>query len=210
MGDLTSDQIQVFHFKPFRRELDSVSGRGVGQRTNVSSVKLKRSKAPERRGPQVKRHIEQPRRVVREYLPCADGSIDVVINVESSQSYPDIRAFYCEVLRVLAPDGYFLYSDVLPLQQMAQWIGLLSTIGFELESDRDVTSNVLLSCDDVARRRASVYDRNGDATSTGNFLGAPGSPVYQEMKNGRWTYRILRLRKRLGNRESGPPQKNRF
>jgi hypothetical protein len=28
-----------------------------------------------------------------------------------------------------------------------------------------------------------------------NFLGTPGSHVYEEMKSGRWTYRIMRLRK---------------
>lgn len=136
-----------------------------------------------------------------ERLPFADNSIDVVINVESSQSYPDIRAFYCEVFRVLRPGGHFLYSDVLPLPQMAQWIGLLSAVGFQLERDRDVTSNVLLSCDDVARRRVGAYSRNGDAALMANFLGAPGSQVYEEMKNGRWSYRILKLQKSVGDLE---------
>jgi hypothetical protein len=28
-----------------------------------------------------------------------------------------------------------------------------------------------------------------------NFLGAPGSHVYEEMKAGRWSYRIMHLRK---------------
>ena len=28
-----------------------------------------------------------------------------------------------------------------------------------------------------------------------NFLGTPGSHVDEEMKSGRWTYRIMRLRK---------------
>jgi len=41
-----------------------------------------------------------------ERLPFPDDSFDVVINIESSSTYPDIRAFYQQVFRVLAPGGY--------------------------------------------------------------------------------------------------------
>ena len=132
-----------------------------------------------------------------ERLPFPDQAVDIVTNIESSQSYPDIRAFYREVYRVLSPSGHFLYTDVRPVRQMAEWCGLLETIGFRIESDRDITSNVLLSCDDVARQRRQAYGAAGDDELIGTFLGAPGSPVYQEMRNGNWSYRILKLRKLL-------------
>lgn len=130
-----------------------------------------------------------------ENLPLPDASVDVAINIESSSSYPNVRNFYREVHRVLAPDGDFLYTDVLPVQRASDWTGLLQATGFRVDSDRDITPNVLRSCDEVARHRMHAYHASADAAVMNNFLGAPGSHVYEEMKSGRWTYRIMRLRK---------------
>ncbi len=130
-----------------------------------------------------------------EHLPLPDASVDVAINIESSQSYPNVRNFYREVYRVLAPGGHFLYTDVLPVQRAADWTGLLQATGLRVESDRDITPNVLRSCDEVARYRLRAYHDSAGAAVMNNFLGTPGSHVYEEMKSGRWTYRIMRLRK---------------
>jgi phthiocerol/phenolphthiocerol synthesis type-I polyketide synthase E len=130
-----------------------------------------------------------------ENLPLPDASVDVAINIESSQSYPNVRNFYREVHRVLAPEGDFLYTDVLPVQRVSDWIGLLQATGLHLDSDRDITPNVLRSCDEVARQRRHAYQTSAGAAVMNNFLGTPGSHVYEEMKGGRWTYRIMRLRK---------------
>lgn len=131
-----------------------------------------------------------------ENLPFPDASFDVVTNIESSQSYPDIAAFYSGVFRVLSPGGHFLYTDVLPVAQMSEWLGLLRVTGFVVERDRDITGNVLLSCDELARNRMQAFTGENDQSLMRNFLGAPGSEVYEEMKARRWTYRIFKLRKR--------------
>ncbi len=130
-----------------------------------------------------------------ENLPFSDASFDVVTNIESSQSYPNIGAFYSSVFRVLSPGGYFLYSDVVPVQQWNYWLGLLRTTGFVVEKDRDITGNVLLSCDELARNRMQAFATENDPSLMQNFLGAPGSEVYEEMRAQRWSYRILKLRK---------------
>jgi len=130
-----------------------------------------------------------------ESLPFPFGSVDVVMNIESSQSYPNIRTFYSEVHRVLEKDGDFLYADVLPVQRASDWIGLLQATGFRVEADRDITRNVLCSCDEIARQRVHAYRSSANAAVMNNFLGTPGSHVYEEMKAGRWTYRIMHLRK---------------
>jgi len=130
-----------------------------------------------------------------ENLPFRTASMDVVINVESSSSYPSLRAFYREVFRVLASGGHFLYSDVLPTRQMSESAEFLKSIGFEMLRDRDITTNVLLSCDEVARNRMQAYQRLGQDGVLSNFLGAPGSHVYEEMKSGFRSYRILHLLK---------------
>lgn len=131
-----------------------------------------------------------------ENLPFADGSFDIVTNLESSHSYPHIHRFYSEVARVLAPGGHFLYTDTLGVQQMASCIAYLQHIGFDVERDRDITNNVLRSCDEVASTRVQAFDSGNDSQLMGNFLATPGSNVYEEMQSGRWTYRILKLRKR--------------
>jgi len=130
-----------------------------------------------------------------ESLPFLNASMDAVINIESSSSYPHIRAFYSEVHRVLVAGGYFLYADVLPVRQMSECKALLRVIGFEVIDDRDITPNVLRSCDEVARNRMQAYHPDGRVGVLSGFLGAPGSTVYEDMKNGIRTYRILRLQK---------------
>jgi phthiocerol/phenolphthiocerol synthesis type-I polyketide synthase E len=130
-----------------------------------------------------------------EHLPLADGAVDIVTSLESSHSYPNINRFYSEVYRVLSPGGYFLYTDTLAVQQMISCIGYLQHIGFELERDRDITPNVLLSCDEIAGTRVAAFDSRNDQNLMQNFLATPGSQVYNEMQSGHWTYRILKLRK---------------
>ena len=78
---------------------------------------------------------------------------------------------------------------------MADNLRLLQRLGFVLERDTDVTPNVLLSCDEIARTRVQAFDASNDSTLMQNFLATPESQVYAEMKSGRWKYRILRLMK---------------
>jgi len=132
-----------------------------------------------------------------ENLPFADGSFDVVTNVESSHSYPSIHKFYSEVARVLVPGGYFLYTDVLPTDQWREGLNYLSEAGLMLEHDRNITANVLLSLDQVARRYLKAYEPNNDPKVMEDFLATPGSLVYEGMRTGEWTYRLVRFRASL-------------
>jgi phthiocerol/phenolphthiocerol synthesis type-I polyketide synthase E len=130
-----------------------------------------------------------------ENLPFAAAAFDVVTNVESSHSYPSIHRFYAEVARVLSPGGHFLYTDALSAQQVTTSLAYLDHLGLELMEDRDITRNVLRSCDEVAATRVQAFDERNDQNLMRNFLATPGSQVYEEMRSGRWTYRIFKLRK---------------
>ncbi len=130
-----------------------------------------------------------------ENLPFPDESFDVVTNVESSHSYPNVHRFYAEVHRVLGPGGYFLYTDALSLQQITTALAHLDRLGFALEVNRNITANVLLSCNEVAATRVEAFDQRNDPELMQNFLATPGSQVYDEMCSGRWEYRIYRFRK---------------
>ncbi|HSF31101.1 MAG TPA: methyltransferase domain-containing protein [Candidatus Tectomicrobia bacterium] len=130
-----------------------------------------------------------------EHLPFAKDSFDAVINVESSHTYPNIRSFYNEVWRVLAPGGYFLYTDVHPVAKWLECVAYLQLLGFLVEREVDITSNVLLSCDEIARTRVQAFSAANDPDLMKNFLAVPGSEVYDSMQQRLWTYNILKLRK---------------
>ena len=128
-----------------------------------------------------------------EHLPFEDDSFEVVMNMESSHTYPNLRAFFAEVRRVLAQGGIFLYTDLLPVQRWAEIRVLLASLGLSAESERDITANVLRSCDDVASNRTQAFGGSSDMID--NFLAVPGSAVYEQMHSGAWEYRILRSRR---------------
>jgi len=128
-----------------------------------------------------------------EQLPFRDGAFDVVLNVESSHSYPDIVSFYTEVKRVLAPGGHFLYTDVFAPERFGAHEGELRRLGFALEQERDITRNVLLSCREMAGSRSRAFADMAEQAVIGDFLSTPDSTVFQEMQSGRAVYRILKM-----------------
>jgi acyl transferase domain-containing protein/SAM-dependent methyltransferase len=128
-----------------------------------------------------------------EHLPFDDGSFEVITNIESSHTYPNLRAFFAEVRRVLISGGGFLYADLLPVQRWAEVQVLLTSLGFTITHERNITPNVLASCDEVAATRAQAF---GEANPMiDNFLAIPGSAVYEQMRSGAWEYRIVRARR---------------
>lgn len=128
-----------------------------------------------------------------ENMPFKDKTFDFVTNVESSHTYPNLRAFYSEVSRVIKKKGKFLYTDLLPVERWAEVRALLPPLGFRIMNERDITANVLASCDDVAATRAQAF--GGHDAMIDNFLAVPGSAVYEQMNSGAWQYRILRAEK---------------
>jgi SAM-dependent methyltransferase len=133
-----------------------------------------------------------------ERLPFMPATFDVITNVESSNHYPNVFSFYAEVFRVLRPGGYLLYTDLFSAAYEQHNLRFLRDLGLVVEHDRDITSNVLLSCDETADRYLRTYagyDAELDNEFVKNFLAAPGSQAYNELKDGRLTYRIFRLRK---------------
>ena len=122
-------------------------------------------------------------------------SFDVVTNVESSHSYPDIEAFYREMFRLLKPGGHFLYTDLLDVGIFDSNRAFLQSVGLQMEHERDITRNVLLSCDETARVHQGAFRPDNDRLIADNFLGVPGSRVYESMRTGSSAYRIYRFRK---------------
>ena len=130
-----------------------------------------------------------------EKLPFKNNSFDVIINIESSHSYADIVAFYREVSRVLRAGGYFLYTDLFPSESLDVCLKSLQKNGFSVERHQDITNNVLLSCDAVGKTHFKAFTRDNDPELMNNFLGVPGSKIYNDMKDGKATYQLFKLKR---------------
>ena len=90
-------------------------------------------------------------------LQFDDASFDAVINVESSNCYPDIEGFFKEVRRVLRPNGYFLYADLRHESELDLWRSQLTGTGLELVIEEDITANVMHALDlDNERKRKLI------------------------------------------------------
>lgn len=130
-----------------------------------------------------------------EKLPFASNSFDIVTNIESSHNYPDVFEFYREVSRVLRPNGYFLYTDLFFIGHLDIYLKFLQDNGFIVERYQDITTNVLLSCDELGKTHFNTFSRDNEAGFMDNFLGIPGSKLYNDMKDGKTTYRLFKLKK---------------
>lgn len=128
-------------------------------------------------------------------LPLPSSCFDVVTNIESAADYPDVARFYAEVSRVLRPEGCFLYADVIPRPRVAEQRRQLVDLGFQIENDRDITSNVLLSCDEAASVHRAAVGAGHDDEVLGNFLAMPGSSAYERMRCGELVYLIYKARR---------------
>ncbi|WP_342548314.1 class I SAM-dependent methyltransferase [Paenibacillus sp. FSL P2-0089] len=137
-----------------------------------------------------------------ENIPFADESFDVVLNIESAHAYPNRSRFYEEVYRIMRAGGVFLYTELMPGDQVAQNVRLLEEAGLSVIRNQDVTANVLLSCDENAKQRTGaqgIAGNVGAGTNIGDindFIALPGSKKYEEMKAGTRQYRMMNLVKR--------------
>src|SRR6185436_18003498 len=76
-----------------------------------------------------------------EALHFPDESYDIIINVESSLYYPNVENFFQHVVRLLKPNGYFLYADMRYLDEVENWRKQLSNTGLVVLSEEDITHN---------------------------------------------------------------------
>lgn len=124
-------------------------------------------------------------------LPLGNNSCDVVINVESSHRYPDMKLFLREVYRILRPDGYFLFTDFrydfeIPFLQKE-----LQSSGMSLLKEEFITQQVVaaLELDDERKRKLvkKLTPRFLHKTAL-NFAGTIGSETYKQFVSRKYVY----------------------
>lgn len=131
-------------------------------------------------------------------LPFADGSLDVVLNVEASHCYPDFPGFLAEVARVLRPGGHFLYADFRFQEDFLTWEAALGGVPLQQIQTRVINQEVLRGMDKNAERsRALIVERLPTFLhSLGtDFAGIPGSRIYEALQTGAMSYRSWCFRK---------------
>lgn len=187
-----------------KRVLEVGSGRGGGSRyiaryyAPQSVVGLDYSSETVRRA----RHINGDTPSVTfetgdaEKLPFADGSFDVVVNIESSHCYGNVAAFSAEVSRVLAPGGYFTFADMRSKSQLPELDQQLSATGLKMVEERNLSKGVVAALDAAESRKR---ERIGRAFLLRRFIsefaGAQGSVLYKGLSKGSIVYVARRYRK---------------
>ncbi|WP_329110186.1 class I SAM-dependent methyltransferase [Micromonospora sp. NBC_01699] len=87
-----------------------------------------------------------------EELPIEDGSVDILVNIESSHTYPDLERFLREAERVLRPGGILTHIDVFTRQRFRTMRRITEEIhGLKWIADHDISAEVRAA---VRRRMA--------------------------------------------------------
>lgn len=76
-------------------------------------------------------------------LPFDDHTFDVIVNVESSHTYVSMETFLKEVMRVLRPEGYFLFTDIRPTPAVETLRRQLHDADLSLMKETNISQNVV-------------------------------------------------------------------
>lgn len=135
-----------------------------------------------------------------EKLPFADGSVDIVVNIESSHCYADVPAFAREVARVLAPGGWFTFADMRSHAKVDELDRQLAAPGLELAARRDLSGGVVAALNAAEDRKRARIDRSRLMRRfMTEFSGAKGSILYRGLADGSVSYVARRYRKMASN-----------
>jgi SAM-dependent methyltransferase len=134
-------------------------------------------------------------------LPFADGSFDVVVDVEASNQFRDGAALFREVRRVLRPGGAFLFADSRMARMVARVEAALEGAGLQGKL-HDITEHVRRACEEDTPRRLRLLRaavpwpyRVLFASRMKSYAAVTGSRMYEKFRTHRRKYFMGCLRK---------------
>ena len=133
-----------------------------------------------------------------EHLPLEDGSVDTVVNVESSRCYRDKDRFFAEVNRVLKPEGTLLFADMREPREVELLEEHIRSNGFEITEKEDITAGVVRALDEDHNRRIEVMTRLTPwflRRAVPDFAGVVDSRRYTSFAEGSMLYLRYRAEK---------------
>lgn len=134
-----------------------------------------------------------------ESLPFDDETFHAIVNIESSYGYGNMERFLQEVLRVLRPNGYFLFADYRPGGQVDRLRQQFLSAGFIVLKEVRITDNVVKALELDCERKVKLIQQKAPQilhTSLLHFAANPGSEVYEALRTGATDYRSFVLHKR--------------
>lgn len=134
-----------------------------------------------------------------EKIPLEDNSHDVVVNVESARCYSNLETFFNEVHRVLTPEGYFLFADMIEKNEVEGIREKLKRCGFIIQSEKDITSNVSRGLELDHQRREELIHRKIPGFLQKHFkvfAGTKGTTRFDSFSNGKFDYRSFVITKK--------------
>ncbi len=135
-------------------------------------------------------------------LPFADGSFDVIINVEASHCYPDFPGFVGEVARVLTSGGRFCHADLRYRNGVDEWVEALANHPkLRLDEMRLINPEVIRGMELNTPRYVAMVKSALPGFLHGlalDFAGVNGSRLHRDALSGEMSYRSFRLTKRQG------------
>lgn len=122
-------------------------------------------------------------------LPFSNSSFDLVVNIESSHSYSDLKRFFAEVNRVLRPGGYFCYSDLRRKSKgsLIEVHDIVRESDFLIIESEDITSGVMKGMELMHQERGKLireYVPRYLRKAVHNFSGTVDSDTYKDFKCG--------------------------
>ena len=125
-----------------------------------------------------------------EKLALDDSSVDVVICVESSHCFGNLKGVLSEVSRVLKPKGVFLLADFVGNADKEEYEKDFKGF-FRLESRKDISENVLTALKLDTQRRIDLIEKKAPFLLQRLMMrvaGIEGSTIYNQLEAGDTIY----------------------
>lgn len=126
-----------------------------------------------------------------ENLPFDDKSFDLILNIESSHCYGNMRAFISEVSRVLKPGGFFAWSDLRTEKLMEREEEIFMHSSLRLIRKENITNNVLLALDQTSDLKVDEIKKSVPRVLQKlffEFTAIHNSKIYKRFKEGSMVY----------------------
>lgn len=136
-------------------------------------------------------------------LPLANQSADLVLDIGNSHCYPNFSRYLSEVVRVLRPEGRFLFADFRPVGEVPDMEATLRSSGLLMDKKEDISNSVQLALKfDTLRRtklvRAYTMRRKVQAALVAameEFAGVETSHFYRTLQKGEVRYLAYKFTK---------------
>ena len=116
-----------------------------------------------------------------EMLPFPEDTFDVVLSVEATHCFASNVRFLTGAHRVLRPGGRLLLTDFRDPAEAQELRDDIAAAGFEVESERDITAEVLCALDADAERKKAFTSQELPPqlqAQFATFAAFDGTPLY--------------------------------